>query len=359
MDSSWASVRNDILRYDPDMRTHRVAALAFDGMAPFELGVVTEIFALQRPELETAWWYSFTLCAEQPGPLHAVGGFAIEPRHGLRTFGRADTIVLLGTPDPHGDPSDDLIDTIRRAHARGARLVSICSGAFVLAATGLLDGKPAATHWRYASLLRSRYPLVQVDSNALYVDTDDVITSAGTAAGIDACLHIVRNDHGAEIANRVARRMVVAFHRAGGQAQYVERPVPAAVGDDAVAVAMENALARLEEPLSVSELAQAAHLSPRQFGRRFRAATGSSPARWLMAQRIDASRPLLEADDRGIERIGRAVGFASPAAFRRHFREHVGISPSSYRRQFRHRRSEGSNGGRQIALAAGPRLRRT
>ena len=330
------SVSNDIYRYDPAMRAHRVAVLGFDGMAPFELGVAAEVFALPRPELDVEWWYSFTLCGERPGRLRALGGFSLELSHGLRALARADTIILPGTADVHGDPSADVLAALRGAHARGARLVSICSGAFVLAATGLLDGLPVATHWRYASLLQSRFPRVCVDQNVLYLDSGQILTSAGTAAGIDLCLHIVRRDHGAEIANRVARRMVVAPHRAGGQAQFIEQPVTHATADDPIGRVISYALSHIDTQLSIDALAHVAHLPPRQFSRRFKAATATSPARWLTERRIDASLPLLERDTSAIETIAEAVGF-SAASYRKHFRAIVGISPLAYRREFQTR----------------------
>jgi AraC family transcriptional activator FtrA len=320
-------------------RTHRVACLAFDGLAPFELGVAAEVFALPRPELDVDWWYSFAVCAERPGPLAAVGGFELIAPYGLDELAAADTVLVPGVADVHGDPAPAVLDALRTAHARGARLVSICSGAFALAAAGLLDGAEAATHWRYADLLRARFPRVRVNAAILYVDGGQVLTSAGTAAGIDLCLHLVRRDHGAEIANRVARRMVVAAHRDGGQAQFIEQPVPhpaGGAGGDPVSRAMDHALAHLAEPLSVAALARRAHLSPRQLERRFRAATGITPGRWLIAQRVHASLPLLESDGRSVEEIAAAVGF-TPAGYRRHFRARMGISPSAYRQRFRAR----------------------
>lgn len=331
--------------------SHRVAVLAFDGLAPFELGVAAEVFALDRPELDVPWWYSFALCAERPGPLRAVGGFHLAAPHGLDVLAAADTVILPGCPDVNGDPSPELAAALRAAHARGARLVSICSGAFTLAATGLLDGREAATHWRYARLLQARFPSVRVNANVLYVDGGDVLTSAGTAAGIDLCLHLVRCDHGAEIANRIARRMVVAAHRDGGQAQFVEAPVPRHIDDDPVARTTQWALERLSEPLPVAELARRAHLSPRQFSRRFRVATGTSPADWVLRQRLHASLSLLEGSDAGVEQVGRLVGFPSPAAFRRHFRTAFGVPPSAYRRSFPRNR------GRPAAATAGTRSR--
>jgi AraC family transcriptional regulator, transcriptional activator FtrA len=316
---------------------HRVTVLAYEGLSPFELGVAAEVFALPRPELDVDWWYEFSVCAERPGLLPAMGGFGLAVEHGLDELARADTIVLPGSPDVHGDPSTRLIDALRGAHARGARLVSICSGAFLLAATGLLDGRRAATHWRYAPVLARRYPRVRVTPDVLYVDGDDLLTSAGTAAGIDLCLHLVRRDHGAEVANRVARRMVVAAHRDGGQAQFVDAPVPARPDDDPVAGAMEWALGRIGERIGVDELARRAHLSPRQFSRRFRAATGASPGAWLLRRRLDAALPLLESSDEPVEQVGARVGFPTPAAFRRQFARAYGVPPSVWRRSFAER----------------------
>jgi AraC family transcriptional activator FtrA len=317
--------------------SHRVTVLGYEGLAPFELGVAAEVFALPRPELDVDWWYEFSVCAERPGLLPAVGGIGLSVEHGLEELGRAGTVILPGSPDVHGDPSPALVDALRAAYARGARMVSICSGAFLLAAAGLLDGRRAATHWRYAELLARRYPRVRVAADVLYVDDEDVLTSAGTAAGIDLCLHLVRRDHGAEIANRVARRMVVAAHRDGGQAQFIDLPVPSRPDDDPVAAAMEWALARLPQRIGVDELARRAHLSPRQFSRRFRAATGASPGAWLLRRRLDAALPLLESSDEPVEQVAARVGFPTPAAFRRHFARAYGVPPSAWRRSFAER----------------------
>jgi transcriptional regulator GlxA family with amidase domain len=316
---------------------HRVTVVGYEGLSPFELGVAAEVFALPRPELEVHWWYEFSLCAERPGVLPALGGFGMAIEHGLEELERADTIILPGSPDVHGNPSAELLDALRAAHARRARLVSICSGAFVLAATGLLDGRRAATHWRYAPLLARRYPRVKVVPDVLYVDGDDLLTSAGTAAGIDLCLHIVRRDHGAEVANRVARRMVVAAHRDGGQAQFIDLPVPARPADDPIAAAMDWALGRLPERVGVEDMARRANLSPRQFSRRFRGATGASPGAWLLRRRLDAALPLLESSDEPVEQVGTRVGFPTPAAFRRHFARAYGVPPSHWRRSFAER----------------------
>jgi transcriptional regulator GlxA family with amidase domain len=319
---------------EPSASGHRVTAVAHEGLAPFELGVAAEVFALPRPELEVDWWYEFSVCAERPGVLPALGGIGVAVDRGLDELRRADTIILLGTHDVHGDPPEALVRELLAAHARGARLVSICSGAFVLAAAGVLDGRRAATHWRYAPLLARRFPRVRVTPDVLYVDGDDLLTSAGTAAGIDLCLHLVRRDHGAEVANRVARRMVVAAHRDGGQAQFIDLPVPARPADDPIAAAMEWALGRLPERIGVDDLARRAHLSPRQFSRRFRTATGASPGAWLLRRRLDAALPLLESSDEPVERVAARVGFPTPAAFRRHFARAYGVAPSAWRRNF-------------------------
>jgi AraC family transcriptional activator FtrA len=317
---------------------HRVTVLAHPGLAAFELGIVTEVFALPRPELGPAWDYAFGVCAARPGPLPAVGGFTIDVPAGLEAVAAADTVIVPGTEDVHGDPPPAVLEALRAAHARGARVVSICSGAFVLAAAGLLDGLTAATHWRYAGLLAERFPAVDVTADVLYVDHGRLLTSAGTAAGIDLCLHLVRRDHGAAVANSVARRMVVAPHREGGQAQFVEAPVPApaagAGAPDPVAAAMAHALAHLREPLSVADLARAAHVSERTLNRRFLAATGTSPARWLLDRRVAAALPLLEEGDHPVEHVGALVGLPSPAAFRRHFTRALGVPPSAWRRSF-------------------------
>ena len=221
-----------------------VAVLAYEGMSPFETGIVTEVFGLPRPELDLPW-YELTVCAERPGPVRIVGDATLETRHGLDVLASAHTVIVPGVPDVRAKCSPKLVAALRLAHSRGARMVSICSGAFALAAAGLLDHRRAATHWQYADLLRRRFPLVRVDADVLYVDDGDVLTSAGSAAGLDLCLHLVRRDHGADVANLVARRLVIAPHREGGQAQFIEAPVPHDPGDDRVARTMTWALENL------------------------------------------------------------------------------------------------------------------
>lgn len=319
---------------------HTVAVYVFDGMAPFELGVVVEVFGLARPELAgllAAPWYGLKVCADRPGtPLAVVGGFSLTARHGLAELAAADTVIVTGVAGAFGDAvSPELVAALRTAHERGARIVSICSGAFALAAAGLLDGREATTHWRYAELLRQRYPAVRVNPDVLYVDHGDLLTSAGSAAGIDLCLHLVRADHGAKVANTVARRFVVSPHRDGGQAQFIEAAVkPVAEEEDGVAQSMRWALDHLASPLSVSLLAMAARMSDRSYLRHFTARNGTSPMRWVITQRIAASLPLLESLDGTVEEIAAAVGFESAATYRHHFSRTMRTSPTAYRRSF-------------------------
>ncbi|WSJ68166.1 DJ-1/PfpI family protein [Kitasatospora sp. NBC_01302] len=319
---------------------HTVAVYAFEGMAPFELGVVVEVFALARPELAgllAAPWYGLKVCAEQPGrPLGAMGGFLLTAQHGLDELAAADTVIVAGVPNAFtGEVSPALVAALRTAHERGARIVSICSGAFALAAAGLLDGKEATTHWRYAELLQQRHPAVTVNPDVLYVDHGDLLTSAGSAAGIDLCLHLVRTDHGARVANTVARRFVVPPHRDGGQAQFIQAAVPPVeAAEDGVARSMQWALDHLSAPLSISLLARAARMSDRSYLRHFTARNGTSPMRWVITQRIAASLPLLESLDGTVEEIAAAVGFESAATYRHHFGRTMRTSPTAYRRSF-------------------------
>jgi AraC family transcriptional activator FtrA len=314
---------------------HQVAVAVFDGMTTFELGVVVEVFGLHRPELGDRPWYELLVCAAEPGrDLTAVGGFTLRAGHGFDALAAADTVIVPGAPDP---VPAALVDALRRAHARGARVVSICSGAFALAAAGILAGRRATTHWRYAARLAERHPEIEVDPDVLYVDDGDVLTSAGSAAGIDLCLHLVRADHGAAVANGVARRFVVPPHREGGQAQFIEAAVrPPGPDDDGVARSMAFALDRLAAPLTVADLARAARMSERSYLRHFARRTGVSPMRWLAAQRVAASLPLLETGDGSVDEIAAAVGFGSAAAYRQAFTRRMRTTPTAYRRAFAH-----------------------
>lgn len=314
-------------------RRHVVAAVVLDGVHPFELGVACEVFGLERPELGVPW-YTFRVCAAEPPPLRTGAGFLLDTPHTLADLDGADTVVFTHWRAPDEPVPAPLVAAVQAAHARGARLLSICSGVFVLAAAGLLDGRPATTHWRYTDALAARYPAIDVRQDVLYVDNGQVLTSAGTAAGIDLCLHVVRQDYGAEIANAVARRMVVAAHRDGGQAQFVEQPLPARADDGALGATVAWALAHLAEPLSVEGLAARAGLSPRTFARRFRAGYGTTPYRWLLAQRLILARRLLETTDRSVEQVAEQAGFGTAAALRVHFRRGVATAPLAYRRLF-------------------------
>lgn len=316
-----------------------VAALAYDGLCTFEFGCVVELFSLDRPELGVPW-YRFGICSAERGPLRAAGGFTLSVPHTLRLLDRADIIVIPGWRDADEPPPPVVVRKLQKAHARGARLCSICSGVFVLAATGLLDGKAATTHWRYAEKLRQRYPAIEVRPNDLYVDEGQLTTSAGSAAGIDMLLHLVRRDHGARIANLVAQRLVIAPHREGGQAQFLPRLMPRAE-DNPLAPLMEWVRANPRLPHTLGSLARRAGLSARTLQRRFREATGLSPKKWLVRERIVYAKEALESTRAPLWKVAESAGFAAEESFRRHFRLVTGTSPHRYRQQFG-RFSEGS-----------------
>ncbi|MBB3662216.1 AraC family transcriptional activator FtrA [Prauserella sediminis] len=311
-----------------------VSVLAYEGMSAFETGIVTEVFGLRWPELDVDW-YELTICAERSGSVGVVGGATLSTRHGLDALARAQTVIIPSVSDVTVDPTPELVAALRRAHRRGSRIVSICSGAFALAAAGLLEGRRATTHWRYAELLRCRYPRVEVDPNPLYIDDHDILTSAGCAAGLDLCLHIVRQDFGAAIANAIARRLVIPPHRDGGQAQYIEAPVTPTPEDNRIADSMTWAMEHLSEPITVQTLARQAAMSSRTYLRRFPRYAGVSPIRWLISQRVRASLSLLETTGASIDEIARAVGFDTAVTYRHHFTQAMRTSPSSYRRTFR------------------------
>jgi transcriptional regulator GlxA family with amidase domain len=303
---------------------HRVAVLALAPVVLFDLATPCQVLARH---------YDVAVCAADPGPVATTSGVPLQVEHGLDQLEQAHTIVVPGFDREAWPPPERVLQALRAAATRGARVVSICTGAFALAAAGLLDGRRATTHWRYADLLAGTFPKVQVEPNVLYVDEGSILTSAGVAAGIDLCLHLLRKDHGAEAANAVARRIVVAPHRGGGQAQFIERPVapqPNAGLDATRAWALE----RLDQPLTVAQLARHAHCSPRTFARRFRAETGTTPLRWLLQQRIEHARRLLEHGDLPVETIAHRCGFGSGAVLREHFRRATATTPSAYRRAF-------------------------
>jgi AraC family transcriptional regulator, transcriptional activator FtrA len=313
---------------------HTVAAVINQGCLTFDLAVPCEVFGWDRSYLGVEW-YDFRVVAADPPPVRTATGFTIDTPHRLDALEHADTIVVPGWSDPDVAPSRELVAALQHASGRGARLVSICIGAFVLAAAGLLDHRPATTHWAYADRFRARFPLVRLDPKVLYVDDGRVLTSAGTAAGMDLCLHLVRLDHGAEVANGVARMVVMPPHREGGQAQYIDRPVPAPGRDAELHTTLEWALTRLDEPLSVAALARHAGMSARTFARRFRQVTGTTPGEWLLEQRLGLARRLLETTDQTVEWVAHRCGFGSAATLRHHFTERIGTSPRAYRFTFR------------------------
>jgi AraC family transcriptional activator FtrA len=313
---------------------HTVAALLTDVVSGFELSVASEVFGLRRPELADPWYDYMVVAVDDTGPARAAGGLTLDTPYRVADLARADTVVVPAWA-PDWVPSDELVDALRAAHARGVRMLSFCSGAFLYAASGLLDGRRSTTHWMYADLLADRYPDVVVDKSVLYVDEGQILTSAGTAAAIDLCLHVVRQDLGAEVANGVARRMVVPPQRDGGQAQFVEAPVPACAGSDPLVETLDWAVANLDQPHSIETLARRALMSPRTFARRFVASTGTTPLQWLLLQRVLFAQRLLETTDEPVELIAHRCGFGSAAVLRTHFQRHVGTSPMAYRRTFR------------------------
>jgi AraC family transcriptional activator FtrA len=309
-----------------------VAVLAYQGLCTFEFGLVVEAFALPRPEFRIPW-YRFQVCSLERGPLRALGGITIAARRGLAGLRSAHTIVIPGWRSIDELPPAALLTELRRAYARGARIVSICSGVFVLAAAGLLDGKRATTHWRDSPRLAERFPKITVQPDVLYVDEGRVMTSAGSAAGIDLCLHIIRKDFGAEIANRVAKRWVMPPHRDGGQAQYITDALrPNA--SKGLAPVLAWAQAQLHRALTIRELARQAGMSERSFARHFRAETGTTAHRWLVHQRLFAAQRRLETTSESVDRIAESVGLGTAATLRHHFKHRLHTSPARYRKRF-------------------------
>ena len=316
------------MRNDPGL----VAILAYDGLCTFEFGIAVEIFGLPRPEFDFPW-YRHRIVGLDQGPMRAMGGIQVLADAGLEALAEARTIVIPGWRDRAKLPPPALLQALREAHGRGARLLSICSGVFVLAASGLLDGRRATTHWRYAEELARRYPAVEVDPQVLYVDAGQLISSAGSAAGIDACLHLVARDFGNQVANRVAQRLVMAPQRAGGQAQFIPAPVAHSARHDLSAL-LEWARQRLDQPLEVSQLARRMAMSERTFLRRFAAATGMAPKAWLQHERLTRARELLEGGTQSVELIAEQCGYRTVESFRVAFRNHLGVPPSAYRERF-------------------------
>jgi len=309
-----------------------VVALVYDGLCTFEFGLVVEAFGLPRPELGIPW-YRFQVCSVEDGPVRALGGVTIEASTGLAGLRRAHTIVIPGWRNIDESPPAGLLTALRRAHARGARVVSICSGVFVLASAGLLDGKRATTHWRYTNRLARRFPTIVVQPDVLYVDEGQIMTSAGSAAGLDLCLHIIRKDFGADIANTVAKRLVVPPHREGGQAQYITDAMQPD-SSKGLAPVLAWAQGNLHRMLTVHTLARHAGMSERSFARHFRAETGTTAHQWLVHQRLIAAQRRLETTRESVDRVAEAVGLGTAATLRHHFRDRLQTSPAGYRKRF-------------------------
>ncbi|PRB11916.1 AraC family transcriptional regulator [Microbacterium sp. MYb72] len=315
------------------MRRRTVAVLAFPQISPFHLSVPTLVFGGAGLD-GVEGLYDVAVCAEHPGSMPTGAGYAIQVDAGLETMSVADLVVIPSWREGM-TPSPALLDAVTSAHARGARVVGLCLGTFVVSASGIADGREVSTHWAAAARLTSEQPQVEVRDDVLWTDLGDVITSAGAAAALDCCLHIVRSDHGATAATALARALVLAPHRTGSQAQYIPAPVVAASADDPIGRAMIWARARLTEVFDLDEWAEAVHLSRRTFTRRFRERTGTSPQQWLLDQRVDAARTLLESSDESVDRIAELAGFGSAVSLRLHFRQRLGVSPAAHRSTFR------------------------
>lgn len=320
---------------------HTVAVLAYPGMSGFESGIAAEIFGMteytgpfsagiERP------WYSVKYCSPSPGGVSMIGGATLTTPYGLDDLADADTVVIPSVADVTTHTEHDVTEAIRTASGRGSRLVSICSGAFALAEAGVLDGLSATTHWVYVDLFQQRFPDIDVDPTPLYVDAGSVLTSAGCAAGLDLCLHIIRSDRGAAVANDVARRLVAPPHRAGGQAQYIDAPVSVATDDSRISQSMAWALDHLGSPIGLDQLASQAAVSRRSYLRQFAQATGTTPIKWLIGQRVTASLELLESTTLSVEQVARRVGFESAVTYRHHFVRAMRTTPSDYRTAFVH-----------------------
>nr|WP_062207589.1 helix-turn-helix domain-containing protein [Streptomyces sp. NBRC 109706] len=307
-----------------------VALVVTEGMLPLELSLAQEVFGADINGVPEPW---YRVSVHAAGPVR-IGRFQVLPDAGLDQLPYAGTVIVPGWADVDEAPPAALVEAVRAAHRAGARIVSLCTGAFVLAAAGLLDGHRATTHWAHTDTLAARHPGIEVDPDVLYVDNGQVLTSAGKAAALDLCLHLVRRDHGSAVANTVARNLVVPPHRAGGQAQFVAAPVPAR-DDHPLAELLPWALERLDQPLTVEDLARRAHLSTRQLGRHFRAATGTTPLRWLLTQRVRRAQELLETTGESVDAIAVATGLGTATTLRRHFHRTLGVPPDTYRRTFR------------------------
>lgn len=311
----------------------RLAVAVYDGLLGFEYGIAAEIFGLERPGLEVAW-YDFQVCRIEPGRLRTSHGLEIDPGGGLADLARADTVLVPGWRNPLECPPEPFLEILQQVHQRGARLVAICTGAFALAHAGLLDGRRATTHWLHAETLKREFPRVKVDDDALYVHDGQISTSAGSAAGLDLSLAIVREDFGVAVANTVARRMVAPVHREGGQSQYAEATTPVPE-DDGLTPVFDRMLAQLDESIPLEVLAREFGYTLRTFQRRFREVTGLSPHQWLSQQRVAKARELLETTKYSVEQVASWSGLGSAANLRKHLARHLGTTPRAYRSAFR------------------------
>jgi AraC family transcriptional regulator, transcriptional activator FtrA len=316
---------------------HTVAIVVYDGATAFELGIACEVFGTHWSQILGVPWYRSRVCALTPGPVTVDAGLELQAAYGAEHIVTADTVIVL--PSVAAEVPAGICEAIRLAHSRGSRVVSLCTGAFALAAAGLLDGRRATTHWTECADLARRYPRVTVDPGVLFVDEGDIFTSAGSAAGIDLCLHLVRQDYGTEIATQLARQLVVAPQREGGQAQYISAPMPEPDSVSLFADTVTWLQEHLNEPVTVEELAARSAMSPRTFARRFLASTGTTPYQWLLRQRIYFAQRLLETTDLPVDAVAEATGFSTAANLRKHFGRTVHTSPQSYRRTFQARQA--------------------
>jgi AraC family transcriptional regulator, transcriptional activator FtrA len=319
----------------PKPGMHDIAILVCDGFTAFELGMACEIFGDDRWVAPGQPWYRLFICGDTTTLTTSENGFEILVPHGLNRLKKVDTVIV--PPHRTVDVHDSIFAALRGAHARGCRIISLCTGAFILADAGLLDGRRAVTHWTACDEFARRYPSVLVDRDVLFVDEGDILTGAGNAAGIDLCLHIVRQDYGSEVASQLARQLVVPPQRAGGQAQYIDAPLPSLDASDLLAETLGWMHTHLDEQLCVADLAAHAAMSPRTFARRFQAATGTTPHRWLQAQRVKLAQRLLETSDLAIEMVATKSGFSTSGNLRKHFGQILHTSPQAYRDTFRHR----------------------
>ncbi len=329
----------------PRPAAHDIAIVLYEGFTAFELGVACEIFGDDRWVAPGDPWYRLFICGENSGPMTSDSGFQILVPYGLEVLKKVDTVIVTPTYRPLEVP-DAVFEALRQAHDNGCRMLSLCGGAFILAEAGLLEGRRAATHWTECDELARRYPDLSVDPTVLFVDEGDVLTGAGSAAGIDLCLHIVRQDYGSEVATQLARQLVVPPQRDGGQAQYIDTPLPSLDESDLLSDTLAWMQRHISEQQSVEELAHRAAMSTRTFARRFQAATGTTPHHWLQTQRVKLAQRLLETSDLPVEVVAAESGFSTAANLRKHFGRVVHTSPHSYRQAFRNRYTKLANGAR-------------